>query len=124
MRVLPLLVLWVAGAVSVAWTAHLPTPYRHGPYPLYEVSLEILFMAVEIAALVAVLRPRTYSRSWSRALGGFLLSLACFLCALPLGDTAWPYDEAFLLWMLCVVLIMLTLTVWSSVSTLRLRHGT
>jgi hypothetical protein len=124
MRILPLLFLWVAGALLVAWTAHLPTPYRHGSHPLYEVSLEVLFMAVEIAALISVLRPRTYSRSWRRALGGFLLSLVCFLCALPLGDTAWPYDEVFLLWMLCVVLIMLSLTVWSVVSAMRVRHGT
>ena len=124
MRVLPLLLLWLAGAVYVAWTAHLPIPYRHGGYPLYEVAREVLYMACETVALIATLKPRTYSRSWARALRGFLIALAFFLFAFPLADSAWPYDDAFLLWLLGVAAMMLLVTAWSGIAALRLRHGT
>ncbi len=77
-----LLSAWFAGVLAVLYGSTLGNPYLEGRVPLDQQGrLEFAFwfvVAVTVECLViwAVLRPRTYRRSWGRAISALFVLLA------------------------------------------------
>lgn len=121
--------IWALGAAFVVWYGRLPSPYlvhvRHlpppYPYPTSGVLWVLLFMAIQVAALALLIRPRTYSRSWFRAGLALLVSAAFFIFAGMGAMHAPPYFFAYIWWLLAMVAGSLLLLVWSSFGAFRHR---
>ena len=77
---------WLALAATISWTARWPRvevgfpvvipPLQ--PFPTDGVLRTLAFGALEIVLLFAILRPRTYQQSWTRALLAYAVSCAFF----------------------------------------------
>ena len=73
---LPLAVAWVVGVLAVAVGGSLPDGYREHvlrlpepqPYPMGGVAMFELIVTVEAVVLWALIRPRSYRKSWGRSL--------------------------------------------------------
>lgn len=92
------------------------------PYPLKPV---LIFCAIILAecGLLALLRPRSYCRSWGRALYASLLAIGLALFWLQGALHAPPYYGMHLQWWLAVSLGLVLLSGYSAVQAWRQRRN-
>lgn len=122
-RALAVPAFWFTGVVAIAlsgfatdqyllYVRGIPEPH---PYPLDGVLLFIAVATVECALVWAVLRPRSYSRSWARALFAAILAIAALLF-FAMGLMHSPlYMFVHALWLAFGSLVLLALALWSGV---------
>ena len=84
----------------------------------------VVFMTVQAALLMAVLRPSSYSHSWGRALVALAVSLGFFALGAIGSLHAPPPWGAWLWWLLALVAATVQLSLWSAMSAGRSRAGT
>lgn len=116
------------GVVAVALTGCLDNPYLTHvrslppphPYPLSGVLWVMAMMSVHTAAVMAILRLRSWLRSWGRALAATGLSTIFLLIAAQASMHSPPHHTAYLLWLLLMVAALSVLTASSSVAAWRL----
>ena len=123
-----LLGLWGLFAVLIAFDGTRPDGSFLGhhsedewQYPLYGVSVALAFSLVELAIAWAILRPRSYSRSWKRALaasGVFLALSLGFSATIMHAPLFWV---AYILWLYVVFLVSVVVLIASGVAALRSR---
>jgi hypothetical protein len=90
----------------------------HPSYPVRGVLTFIVITTVESLILYAIIRPRTYSRSWKRSLAALLLLFPWLaVCAILLmHQPAYVFMHFF--WLLLITLILCALVVYSLVAHL------
>jgi hypothetical protein len=118
MRHYALPVAWVLGSSLVVYGSTLGNPYLtiHGvgldeQHRLGIALTFLLFVTVECAIVAAILRPRSYARSWVRALTAALfLSVCHWFFFMPLHQPVavgfhamWLLAFAVTCWILCIV---------------------
>lgn len=130
-RAIALPAAWLIGVVAVSWSGiatdqyllyvrGLPEPH---PYPLEGVALFVGVITVECAVAWAILRPRSYARSWLRALFAGLFALAA-LVFFAMGLMHSPlYMFVHALWLASCSLALIALTLWSAVGAVRVRNA-
>jgi hypothetical protein len=116
------LVIW-AGSLPDHWMLRALPAGSTAPYPLKPVLIFCAIVLAECGLLLALLRPRSYCRSWDRALcaSGLALSLALFWIQGILH--APPYYGMHLQWWLVVSLGLVLLTLYSAVQAWRQRRS-
>lgn len=114
-----LLVTWlVLGTLAVALAGFLENPYLTHvrqmppphPYPLDTVFLMVIFMIVQTAAMLFILKPRSFPRPVWQALFGALVSMGVLAFALGGSHHMPPAYRFYLFWLLglfCASLIWL-----------------
>lgn len=119
-----LAVVWIIGILAVvifgfqenAYLQHVNDIQAVHPYPYKQVGQFILVMSIEIILSWLILRPKSYQRSWGRALGAFVLSTG-FTLWIAMGMMhASPARIALYYWLIAVTIGMLALTLWSLIS--------
>jgi hypothetical protein len=118
MRHYALPVAWVLGSVLVLYGSTLGNPYltHHGVGLAEQHRLGIavtffMFVTVECVVVAAILRPRSYARSWERALvAALFLSVCHWLFFGHLHQSVaegfhamWVLALAVTCWLLCMV---------------------
>ena len=120
---------WLAGVLAVLYGSSLGNPYLEGRVPLNQQGrLEFAFwfvVAVTVECLViwVVLRPRTYRRSWGRALSALLVLLAflvLFAMTAMHAPTVWFFH---IYWLALGGVVLFVLFVLAVVGTLRVRSS-
>lgn len=102
--------MWALGVATVVWAGFLPDGYLMRmmppphPYPLTVVLWAILFMTLLTGGLYAVLRPRSYRRSWGRALCATVLTIPFVFQAAVSAMHAPPPVGYYIYWtmLMCV----------------------
>jgi len=120
------------GLITVGLAGLAPDQYllnvrhQYGPqrYPAEEVSVVGTFMIGETAVAWAILRPRSYRRSWARALIAALLLLLLASWLLSYGMHMPDYYFAHVYWLALGGISLLLLSAWSAKHALRERHAT
>ena len=122
---------WSIGVIAIAssgfatdqyllYVRGVPEPH---PYPFDGVLLFIAVATVECAVVWALLRPRSYSRSWARALFAAILAVAAVLF-FAMGLMHSPlYMFVHALWLTLGALALIALTLWSGVAALRMSNA-
>jgi hypothetical protein len=124
---------WGLGASAVALAGWLEDPFLtqvHGlsppqPYPLFAVTLTLLFMAIEVLVLAAILRPRSYRHAWGRAALALVVSVAGVRWAsLPMAHKP-PLWDCYFIWTIAVTAALFSLLVVSghAASRRNLQHN-
>ncbi|WP_339413424.1 hypothetical protein [Pseudomonas sp. EA_35y_Pfl2_R5] len=108
------LVIW-AGSLPDYWMLRAMPVGSEAVYPLKPVLIFCAIVIAECALLLGLLRPRSYCRSWGRALCASLLALGLALFWLQGALHAPPYYGMHLQWWLAVCLGLLLLTACSAV---------
>lgn len=130
---LPRLVLpayLLLGLVAVALTGCLDNPYLAQvrglppphPYPLRGVLWVMAAMGLQAAAVLAILRPRSWRRSWGRALAATGLSAGFLLLGMLAAMHSPPHHTAYLLWLLGAVVALGGLAAGAAIAAWR-GHG-
>jgi hypothetical protein len=122
MRAVILPIVWGIGVIAVVATGFWPDPYlehvRHipppHPYAMSTVLFIVLFLTLHVAALFAILRPKSYKQSWGRALLALLLSVGCFGFAALGSMHSPPAYATYLWWLMTVGVSLLGLFIWSA----------
>lgn len=114
--------LWLLCVPLYAWAGTSPDQYanavlRTNPgYPMGAVLAAIAITAVEALVLYAIIRPKTYLRSWQRPAGALLLFFPWLLvCAVLLMHQP-AYVWAHFLWVLLVNLILGAMCIYAIVA--------
>jgi hypothetical protein len=116
---------WAIAAGTVLWTGRWFDPYlaRHipppQPYPAEGVSWVLALITLEIALLGVVLRPRSYSRSWGRALSALAIASAFVIFAGLGAMHAPPFFHFYIGWTILVAVALAALSIGSSGASLR-----
>ena len=118
--------LWAVFAVFILTSGARPDGYflRDSPadqwqYPYVGVFVVFVLSVAELGLFTAILRPRSYSRSWGRALAAVGVSLALFV-AYALALMHMPhYVVAHALWIVSLFASCLVILCVSSVSAIR-----
>ena len=118
MRHYALLVAWVLGVALVLYGSTIGNPYlTHlgvDPAEQHRLRIAVTFLivvTVECAVVAAILRPRSYIRSWARALLASLFLSACFWFftssfhepAAAGFNAIWLLSLAVICWLLCII---------------------
>ena len=115
------------GLVAVALTGCLDNPYLAQvrglppphPYPLRGVLWVMAVMGVQTAAVMAILRLRSWRQSWGRALAATGISTAFLLIGALASMHSPPHHTAYLLWLLLFVIALGGLAAGSAVAAWR-----
>ena len=114
--------MWLLSIPLYCWAGANPDQYAaavlrtHPPYPVGSVLACVAITAVESSLLYAIIRPRTYERSWKRCGAALLLFLPWLLvCALLLMHQP-AYVFAHFLWLLLVNLVLAALFIYSLIA--------
>jgi hypothetical protein len=126
-------IVWVIGAASVAWESR----YRYSmfnpekdileplPYRIDTVIFWTVVMAALLWAVWLILRPRSFSNSWGRALVAlaFLVCSSLFFFFLKelTGDSPPTEFRVFLYWLSGLVVAAAVLFSWTGVKALSSR---
>ena len=132
MRTVALPLTLLLGVIGAALAGFSPDPYLEHvrgmppphPYPTTTVLWVTLFMATQASVLFAILRPRSYRRSWGRALVAFLVSLSFLALGIVGAMHAPPPWSIYLLWLLAIGAGTLFLLFWSAVGATKSKAGT
>lgn len=123
-----LLVLWGMFAALIALSGFRPDGYflrdssaEEWRYPALGVSLVLVLSVAELALLWAILRPKTYCRSWRRSLCAAVVFLVLVLLFSMLLLHMPHYVTGHVLWLATLFLLCLVLFCLSVVATLRSR---
>ncbi|MDO9619238.1 MAG: hypothetical protein Q7J43_16355 [Pseudomonas sp.] len=116
------LVIW-AGSLPDYWMLRAMPVGSEAAYPLKPVLIFCAIVLAECSMLLAMLRPRSYCRSWGRALCACLLALGLALFWLQGALHAPPYYGLHLQWWLAVSLGLVLLSVYSAVQAWRQRRN-
>lgn len=116
------LLIW-AGSLPDYWMLRAMPVGSEAVYPLKPVLIFCAIVLAECSVLLAVLRPRSYSRSWGRALCACLLAIGLALFWLQGALHAPPYYGMHLQWWLAVSLGLVLLSGYSSVQAWRHRRN-
>jgi hypothetical protein len=104
--------LWLVSIPLYLWGGTRPDRYaidvlREAPaYPLRGVLGLIVITSVEAMILYAIIRPRTYERSWKRTGTALLLCLPWLLVCLVTLMHQPPYVFLHFAWVLAVTLVL------------------
>lgn len=112
------LLIW-AGSQPDYWMLRALPAGSELPYPLKPVLIFSAVILAECGLLLALLRPRSYCRSWGRALCASLLAIGLALFWLQGALHAPPYYGMHLQWWLAVSLGLVLLCVYSAVQAWR-----
>ena len=112
---------WLIAAIATVWAGFLPNPYLEHvrlmppphPYPTETVVRIVIFMAVQAALLMAILRPARYRHAWGRALAALAVSLGFLGIGAMASMHAPPAFGVYLVWLLFWAALMLLLLMWS-----------
>jgi len=111
--------LWLLSLPLYFWAGTNPDQYAaavlgtHPLYPMRAVLESIAITAVESLVLYAIIRPKTYSRSWKRAGAALLLFFPWLLiCAVLLMHQP-PNVFAHFLWLLILNGVLVALCIYS-----------
>jgi hypothetical protein len=116
--------MWMLSIPTYLWGGTRPDRYQidvlglHASYPWPGIFAVIAVTTIESAVLYGIIRPRTYRRSWTRALVGLTLFVPWLLASGVLLMHAPLYLFLHFLWVLCVNLILLGLCGVAVVQTL------
>jgi hypothetical protein len=116
------LLIW-AGSLPDYWMLRAMPVGSEAVYPLKPVLIFCAIVLAECSVLLAVLRPRSYCRSWGRALCASVLALGLALVWSQGTLHAPPYYGMHLQWWLVVSLGLVLLTAYSAVQAWR-QHRT
>ena len=100
-----------------------PRQRRYGQNWPGDLSTEITLGAWEMLALMLILRPWSYRRSWGRALFALVLAIPWTLFMAMVGMHAGSVNGAHLVWRTVIVLALLVLTTLSAVEAARARRS-
>lgn len=107
---------WWAGSDSDTYA--IAVHHTNPPYPVGGVLTFIVITTIESLILYAIIRPRTYARSWKRSGAALLLFFPWLaVCAILLMHQP-PYVFMHFFWLLLVNLILLVLCIYSTVAQL------
>ena len=111
---------WIAGVVYMTWT-HLADP--PGPYSVYagELARMLWFTSAEVLILAVVIRPWSYHRSWTRALGALGLLTPWLAAWMFLGMYSGPTTGVHYMILVLFWLCLLVATVVSFIGTIPAR---
>ncbi len=112
-----LIASWSIGVVAVVWSGTLPDPYLQHvrgiapphPYAFKNVAWVTAFITAQVALMYAILRPRTFRRSWGRAACAFAMSAGFAWFALMSAIHAPPFWIAYVWWQLATAALFLSL---------------
>jgi Ca2+/Na+ antiporter len=114
--------LWLLCVPLYAWAGVSPDQYAeavlhtHPAYPWGGVLSAIAITAVEALVLYAIIRPKTYLRSWKRSAAALLLfSSELLVCAVLLMHQP-GYVFAHFLWVLAVNVVLGAMCIYSIVA--------
>lgn len=114
--------LWLLSVPLYGWAGANPDQYAaavlgaHPSYPTRSVVTAIAVTAIEALVLYAIIRPKTYQRSWQRPAGALLLFFPWLvICAVLLMHQP-AYVFAHFLWVLLVNLVLGILCIYSIVA--------
>ncbi|PKM24976.1 MAG: hypothetical protein CVV09_12790 [Gammaproteobacteria bacterium HGW-Gammaproteobacteria-13] len=116
------LLVW-AGSLPDYWMLRAMPVGSEAVYPLKPVLIFCAIVLAECGLLLAILRPRSYCRSWGRALCACLLALGLALFWLQGALHAPPYYGMHLQWWLAVSLGLVLLAGYSSAQAWRHRRN-
>ncbi len=116
------LVIW-AGSLPDYWMLRAMPVGSEAVYPLKPVLIFCAIVLAECSLLLAVLRPRSYCRSWGRALCASLLALGLALVWIQGTLHAPPYYGMHLQWWLVVCLGLVLLSLYSAAQAWRQRRN-
>ena len=116
--------LWLLSISLYLWAGSNPDSYaiavlhQHPSYPFGGVLTVIAITTVESLILYAIIRPKTYEKSWRHSAGALLLFLAwTAVCAiLPMHGP--PYVFMHFFWLLLVNVILAVLFIYSVIAGL------
>jgi hypothetical protein len=112
---------WLAG--SNPDTYAIAVRHEHPSYPVEGVLTFIVITSVESLVLYAIIRPRTYDRSWKRSAAALLLFFPWLaVCAILLMHQP-PYVFMHFFWLLMVNVILGVLCIYSVVARLTRPHA-
>ena len=115
--------LAVIGVLLVAWEARLGADPRgplQQPYPILGVGFFAVVIAIEALVVWGILRPRSYDRSWLRALLALLL-VAGFFFGWPSLQDGPRFQHAHFQWLALMAIVLLSLAVVSFASEMARR---
>jgi hypothetical protein len=123
---IPLLALWLVGVAAVVLAAFVPdhafeqlaellSTYA---YPFSGVMTVVIAITLEVAALVAILRPRTFHRSWIRAFIALVVACAFLFFSVAAIMDAPFYALIYAKWAFVVVLILFLVAAWATIESL------
>jgi hypothetical protein len=121
----PLLALWLVGVVAVALAAFIPdhafdrlwellSTYT---YPVDGVMTILIAITLEVAALVAILRPRTFRRSWIRAFAALFVACAFLFFSIAAIMDAPLYALIYAKWAFVVAIMLFFLAAWTTIAS-------
>ena len=125
-KMLAIPLAWLAGVIAVVAFGFRPDPYleyaRHmpppHPFPTRTVLWIILFMTLQAGLTVAILRPRSWRRSWARAAAALAVSVGFLGYGAITSMHAPPAHAAYLWWLLLFAGAMAVLLLWSVVAAI------
>ena len=130
-RSLALPAVWLIGVVAIALSGIATDPYllhvrnipEPHPYPLDGVALFVGIATFESFVAWAILRPKSYNRSWLRSLfAGIFVVLALVFFAMGLMHSP-LYMFVHALWLAFGSVALIALTLWSAVTAVRMRNA-
>ena len=92
-------------------------------YPARGVTLYAVLVVIEAAVLLVVLRPKTYRRSWGRALAATGACVVALILSARNTMGAPEYVYPHQKWLVAVSIAFLALAIGSFVGRLRKRHS-
>jgi hypothetical protein len=95
---------------------------RYGHNYAGALGTGLLFVGIELAVLIAVLRPWSYCRSWVRSLGGLVLLVPWTLISLVLSMHSGGVILLHGMWLLLLVVVLTVGLVWSGIAAARARR--
>ncbi|WP_339523185.1 hypothetical protein [Pseudomonas sp. EA_35y_Pfl2_R111] len=116
------LVIW-AGSLPYYWMLRAMPVGSEAVYPLKPVLIFCAIVLIECGLLLAILRPRSYCRSWGRALCASVLAVGLALFWIQGILHAPPYYSMHLQWWLVVSLGLVLLTAYSAFQAWRQRRA-
>jgi peptidoglycan/LPS O-acetylase OafA/YrhL len=122
-------VAWSIAVIAAVIAGFSPNPYLEHvrnippphPYPTATVLWVVLLMTIQAGALIAILRPGSYQRSWGRALVALVVSLGFLVVAAIASMHTPPPFAVYQIWALALAVVMLLLLLWSSINAIRTR---
>jgi len=115
-------IVGLVGVILVVWAGLLPNSYMQAvrgippphPYPFAGVAFTSAFIAAELLAVYAIIRPSSFDYSWDRAFCAFIIAVSFVVFGLAQAMHASPYITAYIWWLIGVAGILLVVFLFTA----------